>query len=588
MNERLITVTNPDFRNRSALSIFLSYFKPHMGLFLLDMSCALLVALVDLGFPLVSRYAMNNLLPAHAYATFFTVIGVMVAAYVLRSFMQYIITYWGHTFGIRVEADIRRDLFAHLNELSFSFYDRNRTGRLMSRLTTDLFDLTELAHHGPEDLFLATVTIIGALIVMYRIEWRLALIVTLILPLGIALVMRRRRSMGRVSKEVKARQAGINAQIESSLSGMRTAKAFANEGDEIGKFNRSNENYKTSKSSFHKEMGRFSATLEFFISILTVAVIGAGGYLIMKGRMDYVDLITFSLYVTTFTTPIRKLGNFAEVFANGAAGLSRFLEIMRTEPEMKDAPDAVELTDVKGEIKLEDVHFAYNGEDEVLHGVSLTVAPGETLGVVGSSGGGKSTLCQLIPRFYDVTSGRILLDGLDVRKVSQRSLRSNIGVVQQDVFLFADSIRENIRYGRPDAGDAEVEEAARRAEIYDDIMAMPAGFDTWVGERGVLLSGGQKQRVAIARIFLKDPPLLILDEATSALDSVTEAHIQESFNLLAQGRTAVVIAHRLSTVANADRIAVVEEGRIIELGMPQELLARNGEYARLCKTQGLA
>ena len=580
-------MTTADYKNRSALSIFLSYFKPHKGLFFLDMSCALLVALVDLGFPLASRYAMNQLLPERAFAAFFSVVGIMVVAYVLRSVMLYVISYWGHTFGIRVEADIRRDLFAHLNELSFSFYDRHRTGRLMSRLTTDLFDLTELAHHGPEDLFLATITIIGALIVMFRIEWRLALIVALILPLGIALVMSRRRSMSRASIEVKAKQAGINAQIESSLSGMRTAKAFANEVDEIGKFNRSNESFKTSKSSFYKEMGRFTATLEFFTSILTVAVIGAGGYLIMKDRMDYVDLITFSLYVTAFITPIRKLGNFAETFANGAAGLTRFLEIMRTEPEMKDAPDAVELTDVKGEIRLEDVHFSYNDEGEVLHGVSLTVAPGQTLGVVGSSGGGKSTLCHLIPRFYDVDSGAILLDGVDVRKISQRSLRSKIGVVQQDVFLFADSIRENIRYGRPDATDAEVEEAARRAEIYDDVMELPAGFDSWVGERGVLLSGGQKQRIAIARIFLKDPPVLILDEATSALDSVTEAHIQASFDQLAQGRTAVVIAHRLSTVEHASRIAVVEEGRIVELGSHQDLLELGGEYARLCKAQGL-
>ena len=582
-------MTAKDMKNKGHIAIFMSYYKPHIAIFLLDMACALGVCLVDLSFPMASRYALNQLLPQGLFSAFFALMVILGAAYLCKAVFTFIVTYWGHLLGARIETDIRRDLFEHMQTLSFSFFDHNRTGQLMSRVTGDLFEITELAHHGPEDLFISVITLTGAFCVMLTIQWQLALIVFSVVPIFLCFTILQRRRMSRTSRAVKAKLAVINGEVESSISGIRTAQAFANEAEEKRKFNESNHQFRDAKRDHYKAMAIYHSGMELCMGLLPVLVIAAGGVFLIRGQLDYVDLVTFSLYVTTFITPIRKLSAFVEQFMQGMAGFGRFVELMRTQPQIQDAPNAREAGTVRGDIRIENVTFTYDPEKPpVLEEVNLHIPAGETVAVVGPSGGGKSTLCQLIPRFYDVTEGAIRVDGADVRELKLDSLRRNIGVVQQDVFLFAGTIFDNIAYGRPGCTEEEVYAAARRAELYDDVIAMPDGFQTYVGERGVMLSGGQKQRVSIARVFLKDPPVLILDEATSALDTVTEQRIQGAFDELAKGRTTLIIAHRLSTVKNASRIAVIDDNRVVELGTWQELVEKDGEFARLCKAQEIS
>ncbi|MBQ3068912.1 MAG: ABC transporter ATP-binding protein [Clostridia bacterium] len=545
------------------------------------MVCTVLMAAVELVFPVATRYALNDLLPQGAFEAFFWLMAVLFVGYLFRAGLQYVVSYWGHTMGVFMETDMKRTLFSHMQKLPFSFYDKNRTGQLMSRVTSDLFEVVELAHHGPEDLLISLIELIGAIVIMWTLQWQVAVLLLVMVPVMFGFTLWRRKSMAKSSRAVKEKIGVINSDIESSISGARVAKAFANERYEVEKFERGNEQYRSARRSFYREMALFHSGMEFFSSLFQVAVIALGGYLILYDGMTVTDLLTFSLYVGTFIAPIRRLANFAEQYSVGMAGFKRFYELLNTAPEIDDKPDAVVLGEVKGEVAYDNVTFSYNDGEAVLENLSLAVPAGKTVALVGPSGGGKTTLCHLLPRFYEATKGRITLDGIDIRDVTLESLRKTVGIVQQEVLLFADTVRENIRYGRLDATDEEVEQAARMAEIHEDILQMPDGYDTFVGERGLRLSGGQKQRISIARIFLKNPAVLVLDEATSALDTVTEAKIQKSFERLSRDRTTLVIAHRLSTIRHADRIVYIDGDGIREQGSHEELMAQNGAYAAL-------
>ncbi|WP_303918700.1 ABC transporter ATP-binding protein [Treponema berlinense] len=585
---------------KSEYKLFFSYFKPHKGLFFADLFCAVFVAAVDVVFPAVSRFVLNVVLPEYTagrsagadgaasravVCTFFTIIGLCFLMYVLRTVAHWFITYFGHVFGVAVEKDMRRDIFEHIERQSFSFFDRNRTGQLMSRVTTDLFEISELAHHGPEDLLISILTLIGAFFVMFSIRWQLALIVFITLPILIFSVYSSRKSLMGSSFLVKGKTAEINSAIESSISGARTTKIFTNEEYELDKFDRSNRNFFDSKKLYYKAMAGMHSKMEFVTHILNVVILGVGGFFIMKGEMTLGDLVAANMFVAAFLQPIRRLANFVEQFSTGMAGFMRFSEMMHFHEEMPEKQDAAVLGGEINNIAFEKVSFSYSEKVLVLDEVSFCVRQGQTIAFVGPSGGGKTTLCNLLARFYEVGSGSIKINGTDIRDYTLKSLRSQIGFVQQDVFMFAGTIRENIAYGRPDATDGEIIEAAKQAEIYEDILKMPEGFDSVIGERGIKLSGGQKQRISIARVFLKNPPVLVLDEATSALDSITEQKIQSAFDRLCKGRTAFVIAHRLSTIKNADIIAVVDRRKIVESGTHEELLDRQGEYFILYTAQ---
>ncbi|WP_256729267.1 ABC transporter ATP-binding protein [Treponema parvum] len=583
----------PDSRHVPASNIkyFLSFFVPHIRLFLLDMLCAVFISAVDLFFPIISRYILNDLLKQFDLASYETVrsfailLAVILLCYFIRFAAQWFVTYFGHMFGVYVEADMRRDIFAHLEKQTFSFFDTHRTGKIMSRATYDLFEVSELSHHGPEDLFISITTLTGAIFFLFYIRWEIALVITVLLPVLILRVYFSKKNMMSASKTVKEKTADMNAEIESAVSGVRVTKAFTNEEYENRRFGEINKRFFSAKSGYYRTMATFHSQIDFMMNLLNVMVLAAGGIFIMRGKMTFGDYVAVNLFVAAFVQPIKKLSNFMEQYSSGISGFQRFAEIMRSDDETPEKPGAKELTDVLGNVEYENVDFAYKNGVQVLKNVNISVRSGQKLALVGPSGSGKTTLCNLLPRFYELQGGNIRIDGHDIRDITVKSLRSCIGIVQQDVFLFADTIKANIAYGRPDASEREIIEAAKRAEIHDDIMNMKDGYDTMVGERGIKLSGGQKQRVSIARIFLKNPPILILDEATSALDTATEMKIQKSFEELSEGRTTFVIAHRLSTVKNAKIIAVVDNEGITECGTHDELMKSEGLYSSLYTAQ---
>ncbi len=581
---------NDKERSKNRRKKFLSFYKPYMNIFALDMLCAFLAAGVSLVNPLIVRYITNELLPNQSLGQAGEMLVKLLVAMLLLAVLQmscnYYITYKGHMMGAKMEYDMRAELFSHYQKLSFNFYDNEKTGQLMSRITNDLFDITELCHHGPEDLAISVIKVVGAFVILLQVNVKLTLIVFAFIPIMVIFASIIRKKMRQAFRKNRVKIADINAGIEDNLSGIRVVKSFANEDLENEKFKMGNDAFLESKRNSYLNMATFHSGLNFFITLLNVAVVIGGGFFIIHGLIGLGDLITYMLYINTLIEPIQKLINFTEQYQNGITGFERFMQIMEIDPDIEDAPDAEELKDVRGDISFENVSFQYDDANtDVFHNINIEVKAGEYVALVGTSGVGKTTMCSLIPRFYEATAGAVKIDGQDIRKFTLRSLRDNIGIVQQDVYLFTGSILDNIRYGKRDATKEEIIEAAKNANAHEFIMELPDGYNTYIGQRGVKLSGGQKQRISIARVFLKNPPVLIFDEATSSLDNESEKIVQESLETLAKNRTTFVIAHRLTTIKNAENIIVLSEDGIKEKGTHDELMKKGGLYESLYNTK---
>lgn len=566
------------------LKRFLKYYKPHKKIFALDMGASFFVSVIGIFYPIVTRMMLNDLIPNRKYKELIIFAVILLGLYFIRMLLNYFIQYQGHVMGVKMQAQMRRDMFVHLEKLPFSFYDNHETGKIMSRMTNDLMDISELAHHGPENLIISTFTIVASFIYLATINLWLTLIIFAAVPALVAISFLLRKRMKAAFKESRVAIAKINASLESSISGIRVTKAFTNADKEEEKFESGNEHFVASRKEAYKAMGQFHSTTTFITDVFNVIVLIAGGLFLYNDVINFGDYSAFIVSVNIFLSPVRTLIQFMEQYQNGVTGFERFLEIIDAEPE-KEKKDAKELGQAEGHIELRHVTYNYNEEGDVLKNVSLDIKKGSTFALVGPSGGGKTTICHLIPHFYNVESGEIFIDGIEIHDITNDSLRRNIGIVQQDVYLFNSSIRDNILYGRLDASEEEVIEAAKRANIHDYIMSLENGYDTVIGERGVRLSGGQKQRLSIARVFLKNPPILILDEATSALDNTTEILIQRALDELCKGRTTLVVAHRLSTIKNADEIAVISDGEVVEQGTHVELIEKQGIYQDLYNLQ---
>lgn len=567
------------------LKSFARYYKPHWKLFVLDMVCALIAASCDLMYPVISRNIINTYIPDKNLQLIFSWCAALLVIYIIQTIMQYIMQYQGHVVGVRMQADMRRDVFTHLQKLPFSYFDEHKTGIIMSRIVNDLMDISEFAHHGPEDLFISAVTIIGSFIILCTVNVPLTLLTFIMIPFLVLFIVKKRTAMTVAFRKNRIEIAEVNASLENSIAGVRVARAFTGEAEEQKKFNENNQRYVAVREKAYRVMAEFFSGTNFLTAMMNVIILAGGGYCVYAGVITVGDMVAYMLFINMFVTPIKKLIQFVEMFQNAITGYVRFEELMNVQPEKEDE-HAQELTDVKGEITFDNVTFQYDEGKEVLSNISLTFPQGKMVAIVGPSGGGKTTLCHLIPRFYEISSGSISVDGHDIRTVTRSSLRQKIGIVQQDVFLFTGTIFDNIAYGKLGASREEVIEAAKKANIHDYIMSLPEGYETFVGERGVKLSGGQKQRISIARVFLKNPPILVLDEATSALDNVTENYIQDSLDELCKNRTTIVVAHRLSTIKHADEIIVMDRDGIQERGTHVQLLEKeNGIYKELYEAQ---